>query len=422
MKSIIKQFSYSVLCTIVLILAVSSGKVAAQILPTQQYPAQPYNYDNTYVSYNDFYQDLSPYGQWIDDPNYGYIWLPDVDYNFRPYYTNGYWVMTEYGNTWVSDYPWGWACFHYGRWLFDSYYGWLWIPGTTWGPAWVCWRYGNESYGWAPLGPNYDFNSGDYSCPNDWWIFIPPQYLYSGNYYRYWYGPRGNRGLIQTTNIINNTYVYNNNTYVSGPQQSQIEQVTHHPVQVYRLDNSPSTTTYVHQNVVKMFRPAEIKPQPIAGNRIAPPNLVSAPRTVNPKPQPVNSHAGTQVTYKNDHQEPKTPIVSPVVNNASQPQPQIKQPNNETQHRADTYPYNTAIPIVEPHVPNTPSELPRPLQQPKPQGPQQPEPVRYEPQQRSNPSPATQHVDPIHYQPSPGGRPQPAPTQRPEPVRPGGKK
>src|SRR5690606_27333721 len=101
--------------------------------------AQSYRQD---VSFQTFYDELSPYGQWIQDPQYGYVWVPDVQDDFRPYSTNGRWAMTEYGNTWVSNYAWGWAPFHYGRWTFNNYYGWVWLPGTQWAPAWVSWRHG----------------------------------------------------------------------------------------------------------------------------------------------------------------------------------------------------------------------------------------------------------------------------------------
>ena len=30
------------------------------------------------VSYQSFYDQLAPYGQWIDDPGYGYVWMPDA--------------------------------------------------------------------------------------------------------------------------------------------------------------------------------------------------------------------------------------------------------------------------------------------------------------------------------------------------------
>ena len=47
------------------------------------------------VSFQTFYDELSPYGQWIDDPNYGYVWAPNsVGNDFRPYYSNGRLALT----------------------------------------------------------------------------------------------------------------------------------------------------------------------------------------------------------------------------------------------------------------------------------------------------------------------------------------
>ena len=212
-------------------------------MPVQKASAQ---YDDIYISYNDFYENLAPFGQWINDPQYGYVWSPNAGDDFRPYYTNGHWVMTDYGNTWVSGYPWGWACFHYGRWTYNSYYGWLWVPGSNWGPAWVSWRYGQGYYGWAPLAPGFTFQSNydNYTCPDDWWVFIPPQYIYSGNYYSYWYGPRSSSRILQNTSFVNNIFVNNNVSYVMGPRSHDIEQYTHQPVQVYQLKNSANLGTY----------------------------------------------------------------------------------------------------------------------------------------------------------------------------------
>ena len=68
--------------------------------------------NNEQISFQTFYNELAPYGQWVDDNNYGYLWVPNVDRNFHPYATDGYWTMTNYGNTWVSNYSWGWAPFH----------------------------------------------------------------------------------------------------------------------------------------------------------------------------------------------------------------------------------------------------------------------------------------------------------------------
>jgi hypothetical protein len=104
------------------------------------------------VDVGTFYDDLAPYGEWVEMPDYGWSWAPRVERGWRPY-TRGQWVMTDDGWFWDSDEPFGWATYHYGRWVNDAYYGWVWVPGTEWAPAWVSWRHGNGYTGWAPLPP-----------------------------------------------------------------------------------------------------------------------------------------------------------------------------------------------------------------------------------------------------------------------------
>jgi uncharacterized membrane protein YgcG len=116
------------------------------------------SYDDGYdpQAYRTFESALAPYGSWIDDVSYGWIWMPSaglVGANFAPYYSNGHWVLSEFGWTWVSDWSWGWAPFHYGRWTTVAGRGWCWVPGRNWGPAWVSWRSGGGYVGWAPLPP-----------------------------------------------------------------------------------------------------------------------------------------------------------------------------------------------------------------------------------------------------------------------------
>src|SRR5690349_14344661 len=120
-------------------------------------PPEPQPEYQPEASYQSFYDDLSPYGQWIDDPRYGYVWLPNAGPDFKPYATNGHWVYTDEGWTWASNYSWGWAPFHYGRWFFQDGYGWMWIPGNEYAPAWVTWRNSDDYYGWAPMGPGVNF-------------------------------------------------------------------------------------------------------------------------------------------------------------------------------------------------------------------------------------------------------------------------
>ncbi len=97
---------------------------------------------------------LSPYGQWVNDPEYGTIWRPYpqvVGPDYSPY-SYGRWAYTDLGWTWVSGYDWGWAPFHYGNWVYtDGFWGW--VPGRVWAPAWVSWRYGGGYVGWAPVAP-----------------------------------------------------------------------------------------------------------------------------------------------------------------------------------------------------------------------------------------------------------------------------
>jgi hypothetical protein len=117
------------------------------------YPAPP---EPAEGDYSDFYQDLAPYGNWVDVAGYGQCWQPTVvvaNPGWRPYCDRGHWIYTDCGWYWASDYSWGWAPFHYGRWFRHEHLGWCWTPDKVWGPAWVSWRYSHDYCGWAPLPP-----------------------------------------------------------------------------------------------------------------------------------------------------------------------------------------------------------------------------------------------------------------------------
>lgn len=114
---------------------------------------------------SDFRSTLDPYGNWVDDPTYGTVWVPSatvVGDGFTPYVSGGHWAYDD-DYVWVSDYDWGWAPFHYGRWVYAGPTGWEWIPGRTYAGAWVAWRYGVGDWGyvgWAPLGPTWCWRGG----------------------------------------------------------------------------------------------------------------------------------------------------------------------------------------------------------------------------------------------------------------------
>jgi hypothetical protein len=105
----------------------------------------------------DFYEPLSPYGEWVTVASYGRVWRPArIETAWSPY-SNGHRERTDAGWYWESDEPWAWATYHYGRWDWTPHHGWVWVPNTQWAPAWVYWREGGGFIGWAPLPPSARF-------------------------------------------------------------------------------------------------------------------------------------------------------------------------------------------------------------------------------------------------------------------------
>lgn len=117
------------------------------------------------------YEELDGYGDWVVDPMYGSVWVPQVVVVDWAPYRFGHWVWIGlWGWTWIDDAPWGFAPCHYGRWVHAGR-GWAWAPGPrevrrpVFAPALVAWRgdryprreAGNERaprVGWVPLGYN----------------------------------------------------------------------------------------------------------------------------------------------------------------------------------------------------------------------------------------------------------------------------
>jgi hypothetical protein len=117
----------------------------------------------TQVSDDYFYDNLSPYGAWVDVDGYGLVWRPTVvvtSPGWQPYRDRGRWIYSDAGYYWLSDYSWGAITFHYGRWFSHPRWGWCWWPDTVWAPSWVTWRYDNSYCGWAPLPPHSYYHHG----------------------------------------------------------------------------------------------------------------------------------------------------------------------------------------------------------------------------------------------------------------------
>lgn len=363
-------------------------------------------------SYQTFYDELSPYGQWVNDPDYGYVWVPDAGDDFRPYYSNGYWVNTEYGNTWYSNYAWGWAPFHYGRWTYSPYYGWMWIPGNVWGPAWVSWRSGGGCYGWAPLGPGISVSVaiGGYSVPDYWWVFTPQQYILNPRFQQYTYGPRYNPRYVQQTTIINNTYVYNHNTYISGPRRNDMERAIGRNIPPVAINNtSRPERSQMRGNSLNMYRPAIAENAPRAAER---------PRNVAPVREPIRSSVDRNQAIQ---RQPGSAVQRPA---QQQAQPWRGNANQELPARPAQQRPQQMQPAQAPQQWNSPA---RPERVPQPQRPtyERAEPMNrpqemQRPQRSEQPRPSfdrPQQMDRPQRMEAP--RPAPAP-QRMERAEPGG--
>jgi len=171
--------------------------------------AQSWQYANRYYTGA---QDLDSYGDWINTPDYGYVWAPDVGSDWVPYY-DGRWAWEPYwGWTWVSYEPWGWAPYHYGRWF---WWGsrWCWWPGVgywgprpVWGPAFVSFLgfgfrlgFGFGSIGWCPLGP--------FERAFPWWgnrngyLAVNIRNMVDINNFNRGFRPLGNTSLRYTSNL-----------------------------------------------------------------------------------------------------------------------------------------------------------------------------------------------------------------------------
>ncbi|HEX4420754.1 MAG TPA: DUF6600 domain-containing protein, partial [Kofleriaceae bacterium] len=134
-----------------------------------------------------FYDQLSPYGMWVDEPDVGRVFVPQTD-NYVPY-TNGHWQYTNLGFVWTSNEPHAWATAHYGRWAYSNNYGrWYWSPDTQWGPAWVDWRQTGTHFGWAPLAPEVVVRAG-WHVPVESWHYCGSEHVLDVNVTRY-YEPR----------------------------------------------------------------------------------------------------------------------------------------------------------------------------------------------------------------------------------------
>ena len=230
-----------------------SAPVAASAPPAAAPVAAP----ASEVTVNQFYENLSPYGSWVEVEGYGRCWRPTMviyDSTWQPYCDRGHWVYSDYGWYWNSDYSWG-VTFHYGRWFHHSRFGWCWWPDTVWAPSWVMWRSNNDYCGWAPLPPFTVYRPGagffyrgagvavgfDFGLGAECFTFVSMN-RFSEPHPRY-YRAESERGrqIFNQTAIINNYNVHNRIVVNGGIPVERINAVARRPIQPVSITQIPHT-------------------------------------------------------------------------------------------------------------------------------------------------------------------------------------
>ncbi len=300
-------------------------------------PIRSFAQDQT-VDYQVFYDNLAPYGSWVNMDPYGSVWIPNVGPGFSPYASNGYWAYTDdYGWTWVSDFDWGWAPFHYGRWEHKHDMGWFWIPDYTWGPAWVEWSYGPGYYGWAPLGygVTVDMAFGGGWHPHDRrWCFVNEGYMGDRNIGGHYIPRDRNTSIIANTHIITERHEDNNRhaVYIAGPRREDVARITHRDIQPFHIAERSTPGHGVSGKTINIYRP-QVQNRPTAA-----PKKIEDPHNITPvqqrnddyrKTQPVEIHPqiiNTQpFSVRQQQQQQPRPQPQQQQQQRQQPQPQQRQ-------------------------------------------------------------------------------------------------
>jgi hypothetical protein len=315
MKSKIKVLIVTLM--VIITSVIFTGKASAQ---------QPY------VSFQLFYDELAPYGEWVDNPDLGYVWIPYAGPDFVPYSTFGHWIFTDYGWTWMSDYRWGWAPFHYGRWDFDNYYGWFWIPDTEWGPAWVSWRRADGYYGWEPMRPgislSVSFGMG-YNRRNDHWIFVRDRDIDRPDINNYYIGRSDRDRIVRRSQVINNTYVdrSRNTTYVTGPARTDFQRATGRQVNPVRITEYNQPGQDLRDGQLNIYRP-EIRNNNDRERRSAPSRITNLRDVRQPSERRAADQSVNQNQRGNINQDQQPNTVNPRrnINNNDREQQQNSTP------------------------------------------------------------------------------------------------
>jgi len=295
------------------------------------------------VSFQVFYDQLSPYGTWVHYPRYGYVWVPAGAAGFRPYCTRGHWVYTDEGWLWVSDYSWGWACFHYGNWFYDDEYGWMWVPGYHWAPAWVTWGVYDGDYCWAPIRPGISigFAFDTYRPPYYYWNSCPREYITSVNVSNYYVTNIRNTNVVNHITVINNMDRAGGATYMRGPAASNAARYAHSVIRPVAVQSAARPgVARVSSGQLAIYRPAvharataSVRPERVRDlHSLRPVNRMEAPASnmgVN-RPQYQTMQPAMRPVQPQQYMQPRQPVYAQPAQRFAPPRQEV-QPAREGQ-------------------------------------------------------------------------------------------
>ncbi len=235
--------------------------------------------DLTTVDYKEFYEQLTPFGEWVqvkpeeigmkpetaESINSGnnsislagllgikdayasttenagmvYVWRPSpslavttvqgVTPVYVPY-SNGKWVNTNAGWYFKANTPAEETTSHYGRWVNSPTAGWLWVPGRVWAPAWVDWRQNDTYVSWAPLPPSVYMVNGSMSShviDNSNYVVVEKRYFLEPNVYSYntIYYENTERSIVSDLASVIGLVLVDNLLINRGPEVSIIQTI-----------------------------------------------------------------------------------------------------------------------------------------------------------------------------------------------------
>ncbi len=236
--------------------------------------------------------DLDTYGDWVESPDYGWVWAPrGVDAGWAPY-RHGCWRWyPSYGWTWIAHEPWGWVPYHYGRW---AYWGsrWCWVPSVTFGSGigygwnwsphlvaffgwgggnyrrgyndgyWAGFRDGRGWLGWCPLAPGEAYYDHRTIVRN---TTINNNYPRSVESLRNYNAPGGVSGM-ESRRFIEGRAMVHNNALTAPPRGAQRTEATI-PMVVRSDDIKPPQVTASRTAVVERSAGARKLEAPVVMRR-----------------------------------------------------------------------------------------------------------------------------------------------------------